>query len=160
MADDAPPPVAFGILDEVLGFRLQRLRAALSAPTLAGMKKWGLRRGGFMVLALIQENPGLSQTALVRETGIPKTLLVALLHELEARGLVMRQSLASDRRHNQLFITEAGRTMVAEMAGVVARIEAPIRTALSPQTLDQLKTAIDQALAALHADAQADKPAD
>ena len=143
------------MLENVLGFRLQRLRAALSAPTLAGMKPWGLRRGGFMVLALVQENPGLSQTALVRETGIQKTLLVALLHELEERALVVRRTQASDRRHNQIFITDAGRAIVADMAEVVARIEAPIREALSSEALDLLKTTIDQALAALRGHAEA-----
>ena len=149
MSDDLPHSMSFGMLEDVLGFRIQRLRAALSAPTLAGMKRWGLRRGGFMVLALIQENPGLSQTALVRETGIQKSLLVALLHELEERALVERRALAADRRHNQLFITDAGRMLVAEMAEVVTQVEAPIRAALSPATLNQLKASIDAALAAM-----------
>jgi len=154
--DDLPPPIAFGLLEDVLGFRLQRLRAALSAPMLAGMRRWGLRRGAFMVLALVQENPGLSQTALVRETGIQKTLLVALLHELQDRGLVVRQALASDRRHNQLFLTDDGRAVVMEMAKVVARIEAPIREALSPDTMRQLKAALDGALIAVRDDGLGD----
>lgn len=149
-SDDAP--IAFGLLEDVLGFRMQRLRAALSAPMLVGMRRWGLRRGAFMVLALIKENPGLSQTALVRETGIQKTLLVALLHELEERGLVVRKALASDRRHNQLFLTGTGDTAVNEMAGIVARIEAPIRQALSPTKIAALKEALDCALAAVQDD--------
>lgn len=149
-SDEAP--AAFGLLEDVLGFRMQRLRAALSAPMLVGMRRWGMRRGAFMVLALVKANPGLSQTALVRETGIQKTLLVALLHELEERGLVVRRALESDRRHNQLFLTEAGETAVNEMAEIVARIEAPIRRALSPAKIAQLKEALDCALAAVQDD--------
>ena len=137
------------MLEDVLGFRMQRLRAAISQPLLAGMKRWGLRRGAFMVLALVHHNPGLSQTVLVRETGIRKSLLVALLHELEERGLVLRQERASDRRHNQLFITDAGSSVLTEMADMVARIEAPIWAALSDDAIRQLKDAMDQALAAL-----------
>jgi DNA-binding MarR family transcriptional regulator len=143
---------AFGLLEDVLGFRMQRLRAALSAPMLVGMRRWGMRRGAFMVLALVKANPGLSQTALVRETGIQKTLLVALLHELEERGLVVRRALESDRRHNQLFLTDAGEIAVNEMAEIVARIEAPIRRALSPAKIAQLKEALDCALAAVQDD--------
>jgi DNA-binding MarR family transcriptional regulator len=150
--EDTPTPIAFGLLEDVLGFRMQRLRAALSAPMIVGMRRWGLRRGAFMVLALVKANPGLSQTALVHETGIQKTLLVALLHELEERGLVVRQTLASDRRHNQLFLTEAGDAAVGEMAEIVARIEAPIHQALSSAALNELKTALDRALAAIEQD--------
>ncbi|WP_404714137.1 MarR family winged helix-turn-helix transcriptional regulator [Sphingomonas sp. MMS24-J13] len=128
------------------------MRAALSAPMIVGMRRWGLRRGAFMVLALVKANPGLSQTALVRETGIQKTLLVALLHELEDRGLVVRQALASDRRHNQLFLTDAGHAAVREMGEIVSRIEAPIHQALSPAAIDQLKAALDCALAAIQQD--------
>ena len=70
MARDPSTAVSFGMLEDVLGFRMQRLRAAIAKPLIAGMKRWGLRRGAFMVLALVAENPGLSQTVLVRETGI------------------------------------------------------------------------------------------
>lgn len=150
MADDPSQPLSYGLLEDVLGFRLQRLRAALSVPLLAEMKRWGLRRGAFMVLALVQENPGMSQTALVREIGIRKSLLVALLHEFEDRDLVVRRALASDRRHNELFITDAGREILREMAETVAQLEAPIRKALSEDTLRELKSTLDQALAALH----------
>jgi DNA-binding MarR family transcriptional regulator len=148
-SEDAPKPIAFGLLEDVLGFRMQRLRAALSAPMIVGMRRWGLRRGAFMVLALVEANPGLSQTALVRETGIQKTLLVALLHDLEERGLMVRQALASDRRHNQLFLTDAGHSAVSEMAAIVSRIEAPIHQTLSPVAVAQFKAALDCALAAI-----------
>ena len=159
MASDPSTAVSFGMLEDVLGFRMQRLRAALSKPLLAGMKRWGLRRGAFMVLALVHENPGLSQTALVRETGIRKTLLVALLHELEERGLVLRQELASDRRHNQLFITDAGHAVLVDMADMVAKIEAPIRASLSDSAINEMKAAMDQALLAL-TDNDENEPAD
>lgn len=148
MPDDPATPVSFGMLEDVLGFRMQRLRSVLSGQMVAGMKHWGLRRGAFMVLALVQDNPGISQTVLVRETGIRKTLLVALLHELEDRALIVRQTRASDRRHNQLFVTDAGREIVSAMADLVARVEAPIRAALSDEALAQLKAALDQAFAA------------
>lgn len=148
MPNDPAQLVSFGMLEDVLGFRMQRLRSVLSGQMLAAMKRWGLRKGAFMVLALVQENPGLSQTALVHETGIRKTLLVALIHELEERGFVIRQARESDRRHNQLFITEAGREIVSAMAEIVMRIEAPIREALSVATLQQFKSALDQAFAA------------
>lgn len=137
------------MLEDVLGFRMQRLRAALAMPLITGMKRWGLRRGAFMVLALVDENAGLSQTVLVRETGIRKSLLVALLHELEERGLVQRRERASDRRHNQLFITDAGRTVLGEMAEMVAQIEAPIHAALSDASIRQMKATMDEALLAL-----------
>ena len=159
MARDPSTAVSFGMLEDVLGFRMQRLRAAIAKPLIAGMKRWGLRRGAFMVLALVAENPGLSQTVLVRETGIRKSLLVALLHELEERGLVQRRERASDRRHNQLFITDAGRTVLGEMAAMVAEIEAPIHAALSDASIGQMKKTMDEALAALAAGGAKDPPA-
>jgi len=155
MIEEPASAVSFGMLEQVLGFRMQRLRAALAAQMLAAMKRWALPQGAFMVLALVQENPGLSQTMLVRETGIRKTLLVAVLHELEARELLVRRALASDRRHNQLFITDTGQSVLIEMAEVVMDIEAPIREALSDETMRHVKAALDQALAAMRSDEEA-----
>jgi DNA-binding MarR family transcriptional regulator len=152
MAEEPASPVSFGMLEHVLGFRMQRLRAALAARMLVAMKRWSLPKGSFMVLALVQANPGLGQTALVRETGIRKTLLVAVLHALEARGLVMRRALTSDHRQKQVYITDAGQTVLTDMAEAVMAIEAPLRTGLSDDTMRQMKAAFDQALAAVHAD--------
>jgi DNA-binding MarR family transcriptional regulator len=152
MTEEAVSPVSFGMLEHVLGFRIQRLRAVLTTRMLVAMKRWGLPKGSFMVLALVEENPGLGQTALVRETGIRKTLLVAVLHALEERGLLVRRALASDHRQKQLYITEAGRSVLTEMAKAVMAIEAPIRHGLSDETMHRMKAAFDQALATMQTD--------
>jgi len=144
MTEESGSPVSFGMLENVLGFRIQRLRAALTTRTLVAMKRWGLPKGSFMVLALVQENPGLGQTALVHETGIRKTLLVAVLHALEERGLLLRRALATDHRQKQLYITDAGQSVLAEMTESVMAIEAPIRRGLSGEAMHQMRAAFDQ----------------
>jgi len=72
------------------------------------------------ILRLIGLTPGLSQQALARRLAILPSQLVALLDELEERGLIERRQDATDRRTYALHLTKSGRD-VAEQIGRIAR---------------------------------------
>ena len=72
------------------------------------------------ILRLIGMTPGLSQQELARRLAILPSQLVALLDELEERGLIERRQDATDRRTYALHLTKSGRD-VAEQMGRIAR---------------------------------------
>jgi DNA-binding MarR family transcriptional regulator len=72
------------------------------------------------ILRLIGPTPGLSQQELARRLAILPSQLVALLDELEERGLIERRQDATDRRTYALHLTKSGRD-VTEQIGRIAR---------------------------------------
>lgn len=143
------PPISYGLLAPVVGFRLQRLWGQIAPLMTRRMQKWQLGRGSFTLMGLIQANPGMTQTALAREAAMNKVQLVPVLHVLTERGLVERREHPSDRRHNHLYLTAEGEIVTRDMADVAAQLEMTIRDALSPETYANLLTGLDEASDAL-----------
>ena len=71
----------------------------------------GVRPAQYSVLAVIERNPGLSQTRLADALGIKKTNLVAMIDDLERRGLARRMPTERDRRSYALFLTPKGKAL-------------------------------------------------
>jgi DNA-binding MarR family transcriptional regulator len=72
------------------------------------------------ILRAIKQADGLSQQALGEKLGIFPSRLVAVLDELEQRGLVERRDSPADRRSYALHLTKAGRESL-EQIGRIAR---------------------------------------
>jgi len=72
------------------------------------------------VLRIIGLSAGLSQRALGERLGILPSRLVALVDELEARGLVERRDDPGDRRSYALHLTDGGQATLDEI-GRIAR---------------------------------------
>jgi len=66
-------------------------------------------------LLLIDQNPGLTQTALSRASGRDKSTLTPALDDLERRGLVERRRAPKDRRVHALYLTGGGRMLLREL---------------------------------------------
>jgi DNA-binding MarR family transcriptional regulator len=67
------------------------------------------------ILRVIGTSAGLSQRALGERLGVLPSRLVALVDELETRGLVERRDDPQDRRTYALHLTEKGRAMLEEI---------------------------------------------
>src|ERR1700730_17425809 len=105
-------PSAAWLLAQVGGHAAAKFAERLSSlqltPPHAGIL-WSLSTSG-----------GISQQALATYLGVLPSRLVALVDELEARGLVARRANAADRRSHALHLTDRGRAML-EAIGRVAR---------------------------------------
>jgi len=105
-----------GRLEHYLGFNL---RLAQEASFQAFARRTGfadLRPARFAILALIDANPGVSQTALSAAAGRDKSTLTPALADLERRGLIRRERAAHDRRSYALRLTDDGRAVLRELA--------------------------------------------
>jgi len=67
----------------------------------------------FRVLSLVDAAEGRSQQAIGEAIQVPPSRMVALVDELEQRGLVERRPDPADRRVRALFLTEKGRDTLA-----------------------------------------------
>jgi DNA-binding MarR family transcriptional regulator len=95
-------------LDSHVGYMLRRAQLVVFGDFIACQRGAVTRPGQFSILALIDRNPGLSQSRVCGALGIKRANLVAVIDELEALGLVRRDASAKDRRTNHLHLTPAG----------------------------------------------------
>jgi DNA-binding MarR family transcriptional regulator len=84
----------------------------------------------FGMLSQLAVNEGQSQQALGRALGIHRSAVVALVDDLERRGLAERPRDPTDRRAYTLYLTPAGREQLAELDHAADEDEAELLTAL------------------------------
>jgi DNA-binding MarR family transcriptional regulator len=95
-------------LNQQVGYMLRQAQLAVFADFVAGQRGAVARPGQFSILAVVDRNPGLSQSRVCAALGIKRANLVAVIDHLESLGLVRRDSSLKDRRSNHLHLTPAG----------------------------------------------------
>lgn len=78
----------------------------------------------FEVLHTVSKNEGLSQTDLVRHTGIDRSTLADMIARMIKKGLLSRQRTKADARANSVSITAAGKRMLTSAMPKVTKAEA------------------------------------
>ncbi len=78
----------------------------------------------FEVLHVVSRNKGISQTDLVRATGIDRSTLADMIARMLTKGLLSRSRDKEDARANNVSITPAGQRMLGAASGGVARADA------------------------------------
>jgi DNA-binding MarR family transcriptional regulator len=128
-----------GFLDGLLGYRLRLAQQAVFrdfslqvAPAFSGASP-----GRVGILFLVEANPGVTQSRLARAVRLDRSTLVGVLHALQARGLLERRR-GEDRRTNGLWLTRAGRTLLARALRGIDRHERRIAARLSGAERRQL----------------------
>jgi DNA-binding MarR family transcriptional regulator len=138
------------VLDEVLVFKLRRIRDVLTqAFRQSTTEARGLRAGDFGVLALIEANPDISQIELARVGGFDQTILVGVIDDLESRHWVVRQQSREDRRKRVLQITKEGRAALTDLLAKAIENEKPARKALSAADMRAFQKALTDIYRAL-----------
>jgi len=92
----------------------------------------------FGMLSQLAVNEGQSQQALSRALGIHRSALVALVDDLEHRGLAERHRDPVDRRAYALYLTPPGRELLAELERAADDDEAELLIALDASERSQL----------------------
>jgi DNA-binding MarR family transcriptional regulator len=107
--------VDLGPLGDSVGYLLRRAQVTVFERFFELFAEVDIRPVQYSILTVIERNPGLSQTRLAHTLGIKKTNLVALIDELEGRGLARRQLAEIDRRARALYLTPRGKTLIARL---------------------------------------------
>ena len=93
----------------------------------------GLTQRQYTVLAAAGAADGVSQSDLVRATGIDRSTLADLVARMIAKGLLERERSATDARANTVRVSEAGKLALAEGGKPAARSDARLLDLLPPK---------------------------
>ncbi|MCR2762908.1 MarR family transcriptional regulator [Microbacterium sp. zg.B48] len=107
------PSTASELVDDV-SFLLARANALSLAAGNAALSRHGLRVRSYSVLALAASSARPSQRELAELLRLDPSQVVALVDELQTRGLVVREPDPTDRRANVVVATDRGRALHAE----------------------------------------------
>jgi DNA-binding MarR family transcriptional regulator len=124
-----------GVLPGLLGYRLRLAQQEIFRDFAEAIPEVSPGRAG--MLLLIDANPGVTQSRLAHAVGLDRSTLVGVLHALEAQGLVERRR-GEDRRTNGLWLTRAGRKLVAGLKRRVRMHERRVAARLSAEERTQL----------------------
>ncbi len=95
---------------------LQRAASLAAARVDATVHNYGLSASQFGTLEILQEHGPIHQQELADSLGRSKAQITAIIDTLERHALVRRERHADDRRFISVFLTDAGRLLLAEAA--------------------------------------------
>ncbi len=131
-------PVSLGVLDERLGYTLRRAQMAVFQDFFRAVAAFNLSPAQYSVLAVVEANPGLSQTRVADVLGIQKTNFVPMIKDLERRGLIHRAPMPSDRRSFALELGKTGQAIIMSVHEAAAAHEERVRAAVGPDAYASL----------------------
>lgn len=140
-ADDADPAAAeldLGPLPDLIGYALRRSQVAVFADFIATLSELELRPAQFSVLLLVERNPGRKQSDFAGALGIQRPNFVAMMDELDRRGLTRRITSQTDRRSYALELTRKGEAVLDRAMALVADHEARMLKGLDDAEARQL----------------------
>lgn len=147
MADDTKktdPSVDFGILNSLMGYRLRRAQMNFFSKFSDLCSDLGISPGLFAIIAIVERNPGLTQTAVAQALGNDRSAMVAAVDKLELMDIIERRPAKNDRRSYALFMTKHGQTFFKTLSTRVMEHEQSMAARLKDDNeLDWLLKTLD-----------------
>lgn len=148
MADDAPGTVPVELAERFASAALARDVEFLAVKAFAAgtrrlnhaLRPLDLRARSYSVLSSACEPQPLTQRELATLLELDPSQVVALVDELEQRGLVTRVTDARDRRRRLVQATDQGRLVHSEAAALAAASEGEALAALTEPEREVLRT--------------------
>ncbi|MEV5713850.1 MarR family transcriptional regulator [Amycolatopsis mediterranei] len=131
-----------------LGYLLKHAQlrlAELAEPLYAPL---GVTGRQLALLMLFGDGPARSQQDGAARLGVDRTTMVALVDELEAKGLVRREVAPGDRRKRLVLLTPEGERVREEGAEVTRQAEELLLEPLSAEDAERLRATLHQVVRA------------
>lgn len=125
-----------------LAFLLARANAVSVSRVNAALQAVDLRVRAYSVLAIAANNARPSQRELSEFLRLDPSQIVALIDELQSRGLVEREPDPTDRRANVVVATPAGRDLLARAQELAREVESEMFGALDGSEREALAHAL------------------
>lgn len=119
-------------LESVVGYALRRAQLAVFEDFIRRFAAFELKPAQYSVLLVIGANPGRKQSEIAAALGIQRPNFVAMLDELERRGLAERTRSVTDRRSHAVVLTDQGRELLARACAAQAMQERDLAARLGP----------------------------
>jgi DNA-binding MarR family transcriptional regulator len=114
------PPALGGKARSSLAFLLSQVGIFASRRFSEAIADVDLQPGWFLVLNVVDHGEGSSQQEIAAAIEVPASRMVAIVDELEQRGLVERRPDPEDRRVRALHLTAKGRRVLAKGRRIAA----------------------------------------
>jgi DNA-binding MarR family transcriptional regulator len=125
-------------LSKRLNYLIRRMHQAADAYFLAETQPFDVTPVQLAALRAIELRPGVDQLRLGRAVRLDRTTIAGVVKRLETKGLILRQESPRDRRSNLLQVTEAGKSMLAELIPAADRAQRRMLAKLAPAERQQL----------------------
>jgi DNA-binding MarR family transcriptional regulator len=139
-------------LDKFLPYQLSVTSNAVSSAIARTYEVlFGLRVPEWRLVAVLAEQEGVTQQALVARTEMDKMTVSRAAQALVARGLVTRVPHGRDKRSHALALSEEGRALYAQIAPKALELEQKLLQELGAREVAQLKATLAKLKSASHA---------
>jgi MarR family transcriptional regulator for hemolysin len=134
-----------------IGLELSRTARVVTNAFERSMAQAGGSASAWQVLVLVRSGQWGTQSAMAKAMGITGATLTHHLNALEAQGLVRRWREASNRRVQQVALTEAGEALFDRLRSVAVRHDERLRSTLSDVEVEQLGELLEKLRAGIEA---------
>jgi DNA-binding MarR family transcriptional regulator len=131
MAKPNHRPIAGDKAPSSLGFLLSQVGVHAGRRFAQRIAAIDLQPPLFRVLNVVDAIEGRSQQAIGEAIGAPASRMVAIVDELERRGLIERRPNPSDRRVRALYLTAKGRKLLARGRRIASEHEEELTRGMS-----------------------------
>ena len=132
-------PVSSHRQDAHLGYLLKHAQLRFFELGAVALAPLGINGREAAVLRAIDPDRPISQGEIARAMNVDRTTMVALIDDLQLKGLVQRRPDLDDRRKNVVELTDAGRGAVQQAAEAVGQAERDFLAPLSAAEAAQFK---------------------
>jgi DNA-binding MarR family transcriptional regulator len=136
---DRSPGGPLPALADRLGYLLKHAQLRLAGLTSAALAPLGISGRECAVLIAIDDRAPLSQQEVARRLDVDRTTMVALVDDLEHKGLVQRRQDPDDRRKNVVVLTGQGRDTLRRATAATGEAERRFLGSLSGDETAMLK---------------------
>ncbi len=140
-ADEAQP-LDLSALTTIVGYPLRRAQLAVFEDFNRRFVALKLSPAQYSALVIIGANPGRKQSEIAGALGIQRPNFVAMMDELERRGLAERLRTPADRRSRALALTAAGAALAARARRVQAEQEKQVERLIGREGRERLVAAL------------------
>ncbi len=133
-------------ISQDLGFLLAKLHAAGSVVNNRALAEFDLKERSYSILILANSGLEPTQREMADFLSLDPSQIVALVDELEKRGLVLRAAGKQDRRAKTVTATAKGGKLLEQASGAARKAEAEVLDGLAAEESAQLKALLRKAL--------------
>lgn len=137
-------PENFGALSELLTIRLRGIDFLLTQCLRNVVPELRLRTGTIAALALVVENPGISQTEITNMITQDKSAMVAIMNRLEELGWVVRRKAEADRRRHEIFASEDGKAALKRVISSIESVQSTLLAEVPDEEIARFNAMLDR----------------
>lgn len=131
-------------LGDSLGFALHRTYMRMKAVSVRRLRPHGLTPEQFGVLAILWDNPGLSQREIASILVKDAPNVTRIIDRLESKGLVERHEDANDRRAYRMYPSSRGRLLRKTLGPAALDLRTSMFSSLSPKEQASMRLLLDK----------------